>query len=1014
MLTVTSGLERIFMVAVHFFFVIFVDSYFVILCIVHISVLVDLQSSVQSSVLHFLIIYFFKILPHLGLLLLILCGDVEINPGPPNVPRNCRILYSNIRGLFKNKKELDIASTNFDILLCSETIVSDMRHLSELLVPGFKKPFLIKRQAIPRARGMALYVREGLSATHRPLFECGCHEMQVVKISGRLVNLYIFSCYRNPDLDDSIYDCLLDRMAAVQEADVKACFVFAGDFNAHHVEWLNSVSATDNHGVAALDFSTISGCEQLVNVPTHRSGNPLDLVFTDVPGIVSCRVNPPLGSSDHCTLKINAELNQIVPDVTYSRKVYLKSRADWPGIQQDLSELDWGNLYKDPNVIENLNIHLARIIDRRIPSRILKSRLKDKPWFNAECKLVYQEKQEAYNLWRNNRSQFLWDNFVYSRRHAQQIYERVEKEYNDSVKEILLSCGDDHRWWATFKSSLLGVESGLPPLLRSDGTSIYSPKEKAELLSEVFKSKQCGEPLALPPSCSPKPELTSMAFRSKEVKALLLDLDNYGGIDPNGLFPVFFKKTADFIAPKLATIFRKLVRLASFPSIWRTGNIAALPKGFSPSSFPSEYRPISITPILSKVFERLLSKRLSRYVEQKRLLPSLQFGFRRGLGTCDALLTISTYLQKALDVGSEVRMVGLDFSAAFDRVNHVALVHKLKLLGVGGAFINILEEFLLDRTQRVCIDGQFSSFSNVVSGVPQGSVLGPLLFIIYTSDMWKGLENKLVAYADDATLLATVPSPHARSNVAESINRDLNRINEWCRVWGMKLNPAKTQSMIVGRSRTLVPSHPDLIIDGTVVSNSDCFKILGVTFDKKLTFEKHIRGIATSVSRKLGMLRKSFRIFGDEAIILKCFNSFLLPCLEYCSPVWSSAAQSHLRLLDRVVSSVRFLLPNLHIDLWHRRKVSSLCLLHKIYYNSLHPLHSSLPDLEVFLRHTRRAAAANRLSFVSIRFNTDQFARSFLLATTKLWNLLPSEVVESSDLQKFKRSANSFMIRNVC
>ena len=123
-------------------------------------------------------------------------------------------------------------------------------------------------------------------------------------------------------------------------------------------------------------------------------------------------------------------------------------------------------------------------------------------------------------------------------------------------------------------------------------------------------------------------------------------------------------------------------------------------------------------------------------------------------------------------------MVGLDFSAAFDRVNLEALIYKLKLLGIGGSFIDILCEFLLGRTQRVCVDGQYSSYSNVTSGVPQGSVLGPLLFIIYTSDMLHSLENKLVAYADDATLLAVVPSPRLRSVVVDSLNRDLAHILE--------------------------------------------------------------------------------------------------------------------------------------------------------------------------------------------------------------------------------------------
>ena len=962
-------------------------------------------------VIYLLIKFMFSSLICISQLLLLLSGDIEVNPGPPR-SKQCRLLYSNIRGLHKNIKDLAMASKQSDIVFCSETLVSNLRHTSELLMPGFKKPMLLKRNSIPRALGMAIYVREGFSASRNHSAECGCHEVQVMKVCTKRQNFYLFSIYRNPDLDDSIFDCLLSSMASIQESDRKATFIFVGDFNAHHNDWYDSGARNNVHGHAAKDFATNSGCEQLIVKATHIGGNCLDLLFTDCPGIVTADVGGTIGSSDHSFISAKIKINQFIPNVCTSRKIYLKSRADWDGIDCDLRNADWCAINRHVDMVSSLTDTLTNIIGERIPTRILKFRTKDKAWFNDDCRNAYNEKQSAFHLWSNNRSDLCWENFTRLRADAQSIYDTAEREYNNSLKETLSSTDQPHKFWSTLKSALFGVDSSMPPLLKADGSVAHCPKEKANLLAEMFERKQSNEHVDLPPICFPEVNLSSLAFRSSEVKQLLLDLDNYGGMDPNGIFPLFLKKNAQLLAPKISTILRKLIRAGSFPSFWRSGNITPLPKGASASSDPSDYRPITITPVLSKIYEKLLYKRLSKYVENNNMLPNLQFGFRKGRGTCDALLTISSYLQSALDCGHEARIVGLDFSAAFDRVNHIALIYKLKQLGIGGPFLNIITEFLTDRTQRVCVDGELSDVRNVISGVPQGSVLGPLLFIIYTSDMWSGLENKLIAYADDATLAACIDSPNSRSHVADSLNRDLTRINDWCKLWGMKLNPNKTQSMIISRSRTPNPQHPELSIDGTVLATCNSFKILGLTFDSKLTFEKHIRNVASGISQKIGILRKCYKIFGDQTIMLNCFNSFILPCFEYCAPVWASAADSHLKLLDNNMNAIKFLIPNLKTDLSHRRQISSLCLLHRIYYAPNHPLHTSLPDLSHPVRITRQTEVANSITFDIQRHRTNQYARCFIPATVKVWNTLPSVVVESVDVQKFKVGANSFLINN--
>ena len=278
-------------------------------------------------------------------------------------------------------------------------------------------------------------------------------------------------------------------MAKVQEDDRKAAFVFVGDFNAHHKEQLNSVSATDCHGLKAFDFACESGCEQIIHEATHTSGNCLDLAFTDSPGVITSKVCTPVGTSDHATVCLTIKTEQAVPEMSYSQKIFIKSQADWNGITSDLRGIVWPELYNEAEPVMRLNEELVNIIERRVPSRIINYRNRDKAWFNADCRRAYLEKQEAYKLWRRNRSPLTWENYTRLRTEAQQVYASAEREYNETIKETLRESMQAHKWWSTLKSALFGNESSVPALLKPSGSVTHCPKEKAVLLADVFDSK---------------------------------------------------------------------------------------------------------------------------------------------------------------------------------------------------------------------------------------------------------------------------------------------------------------------------------------------------------------------------------------------------------------------------------------------------------------------------------------------------------------------------------------------
>ena len=244
------------------------------------------------------------------------------------------------------------------------------------------------------------------------------------------------------------------------------------------------------------------------------------------------------------------------------------------------------------------------------------------------------------------------------------------------------------------------------------------------------------------------------------------------------------------------------------------------------------------------------------------------------------------------------------------------------------------------------------------------------------------VENKLYGYADDSTLVAVVPSPGERVVVSESMNRNLNRVSVWCKLWGMKLNVSKTNTMIVSRSCTVHPQITPLTLDVTVLKESADLVILGVTFDAKMTFEKHLLSVSSVAAQRLGIMRKSWQVFHDRSLLLRSFWRFVLPVLEYCS-----AADSNLKLLDRVVRSAGFLAGRiLECNLAHCQSVAELCMLFKIKSNPMRSLSGALPLPYVPACVTHGALVAHRHSFVPPRCRTSQYRRSVVPLLVSLWN----------------------------
>ena len=275
------------------------------------------------------------------------------------------------------------------------------------------------------------------------------------------------SLYRNPDLDDRIFDFLLASMAAVQAEDVHASFLFVGDLNGHHQEWLGSIT-TNCHGVAAFDFAMVSGCHQLVVGPTHAHGGTLDLLMTDVPDLEWVAVVALICNSDHSSLSAVILMAQAVPSVCVSRKIFLKY-VNWNSVCGAIQELPWHNILLSYNPAEVLNEHLSLLVGHYVPTKGICVRNKDKSWFDDQCRHAFILMQEAHLQWTRDRSQVNWEEFVHYQVRANETYSEVKHQFSDRNRDVLTNIQSPHKWWSNLMSVVFGSSSSLPSLVSEGG-----------------------------------------------------------------------------------------------------------------------------------------------------------------------------------------------------------------------------------------------------------------------------------------------------------------------------------------------------------------------------------------------------------------------------------------------------------------------------------------------------------------------------------------------------------------
>ena len=447
----------------------------------------------------------------------------------------------------------------------------------------------------------------------------------------------------------------------------------------------------------------------------------------------------------------------------------------------------------------------------------------------------------------------------------------------------------------------------------------------------------------------------------------------------------------------------------TFNTNWKQANVTPVFKK-GDSSLTNNYRPISLLSVVSKVMERCIFKYLHNHLVDNSIITPFQSGFTHGDSAVNQLIHLNDTFCKALDQGKEVRVVFFDISKAFDRVWHKGLLKKLEYIGITGELLLWFENYLSNREQRVIIRNGKSDFKAIGAGVPQGSILGPILFLIFINDIVENISSHIRLFADDTTLFLIVNNPN---ETALTLNSDIDKIVDWSNKWFVTFNPIKTESLVISR-KIRKPFHPCLYMDHTLITEVENHKHLGIIFSENGTWLEHINYIIQKANNRLNILRKlKFTI--DRASLEKLYFSYIRPLLEYGDVIWCNIPNYLINQLENInIEAARIMtgatklvsLNKLYEDtcwttLESRRKRHRLRIFHKMY-NKLTPEYLSLliPSQNDTGTDRRTRQTDN---IPTINCKTQTYYDSFLPATIRDFNLIPPDIKRSStsDFKKF-------------
>ena len=794
-----------------------------------------------------------------------------------------------------------------------------------LQIPGYKPPVCTRRGKGHMGGGVAIFVRIGIDSEQIQYKHTSTDiEIVIVRIFGTKHNLDIANLYTPGGIPIPA-----DTYINITESLGKQALLL-GDFNAQNELWDTNYTGYDSNGDEIINFLNAtdyialnSGCGTRLNIETGNV-TALDLTFATASIAYKCdwHVHDDALGSDHfpvvTSVGVGCKLVHQVPPPRWKL-----DKADWDLFRNITDKM---NIHYDERTINGSNEAFIFEIMEACEVSIPKTKPSNKPrkvlpWWDETCTEAVKRKKKAYDHYRRQRTADNLERFRQARNESKFILESTRKQkWREFISTLTYHTSSKKIW------NMIKRFNGKPytpvDVLEIDGIRYHENKDKAEALTQHYQITSSNQ--ALNPD-----------FRThKEAQEPLIDADVIRSASVgehrvyNTLFTIRELHTAlnrkKSTAPGADTVhydmLKQLTEKGKFnllglineswtrgelPSQWKESTIIPLLKPGKDSHNPKSYRPISLTSAICKVMETMVANRLTSHLENKGLLSDTQSGFRRNRSTIDQILRLESAIRIARLRKRKLMAVFLDLEKAFDLMWRKGVLQNLTKFKIEGRLLVWIREFLAGRSIRVRVGDAHSEYVNTENGSPQGSVLSPILFnvIINTlSDKLSGTSVDLSQFADDSLFWKTARKP---KTILSEMQNALGMIENWANEWGFKINPTKTEIVVFNDSVSAIRALPKLKFNGVDIDYSLEATFLGMIFDYRLNWVKHINELVKRCMKDLNVMRLvSGTTFGaDKITLLRLYQSLIRSKMDYGCQAYATASKTQLVRLDRIQAS---------------------------------------------------------------------------------------------------------------